>query len=238
MKKILLSATILLLCLTGCGKQLTPQESVSKITEKMSALENFELKLDMQASIKMESVNMDMGMKGTMLLDTENNVSKMDMQVNAFGMNVTMAGYSKTTDKETINYTKDETTKTWVKEIDKKEIPTNITNALDMFKNVKKIEEVKGEKNHYKLTIDAKEIQKLLNNVNDTDDTVQTIKEDVIVDYYFNKDYYLTKISFEATAVSAETGDTTLKITSEFAKFNEVGNIVIPDEVLKAELKK
>ncbi len=117
-KRILAIALLaaLVLCLVGCGSFET---RMAKAAKKMSSLQTYHVDLDMQISMSMallgQSVDMDIAMQSAMDAQSDPMRCKMDMTLNAMGMNQQVLGYFEKDGEEYISYASADGGTTWEK---------------------------------------------------------------------------------------------------------------------------
>lgn len=247
LKKLLAVFLVSAVCLTGCGKEKSAIEVLNDASDKMSKLDNYGMKIDMEMSAKSEGIEMDIPMSIDAKVDEKNKTMHMDLTVSVLGIKVNTESYADYTDgKKVTTYTKDVTTEEWSKTEQENEDGLDSEIAVDIIKAATKIEKGKTEEKDvtlYQLTIEKDKMNELLSDSLSslgTEDMTEevAVSKDVVVDIYVNKDGYISKLVMDLSDVVSATAEeevefTKFVMTIAFDEFNKVGEIKIPEDVVK-----
>lgn len=241
-KLYIVMVAALLLFVTGCGAS-KPEDIIQKAADNMNKLENYNMKIGMEMSMSTEGQAMDLNMDIDSDVDVKNDTMKMKMAIELAGFNVTADSYVVTKDGKTTTYTKDMASDEWTKETENEEeteTTSDITNVLKDGKNIEEVETDEENTKKYIITITKEDSQTLFGSMGSTgedltgDDLALTgdVKLEVTID---TKNNYVKAIKMDMTDVMEEVEDVTydkMIMTIEFSKFNEVGEVKVPDAVV------
>lgn len=228
--KILISTLIIALLFTGCTK--SPEEILSNAGDKMSALDNYHMAMNMEFEMSYEGSTMTMNIGVDSDIDEKNQTAHMKMSTSFFGIETNIESYTMTKDEKNITYTLQEDE--WYKE--EAEIEENDFN-FNIFKDASNIEKLEDKEDTYKISLTEEQIKEILDNTGSEtgteDATIDTENVDVevtIIDEYVTKMVLIVPMSATSEGVTL---DSECTITIEFSKFNEIGDIVIPNDVIE-----
>lgn len=152
-----------LFLVTGCGT--TPEETLKKATNNMSALDTCHMKVKANISMKSEGVEFELPINLDMDVDNVTKISKMDVAFSLMGMNIKTTGYIDASNElETITYTQDVSDlSVWTKEVSK----TNSFSISDLkFDQIaESIKEIKSEDKNsktFEVNIPKEKIKELI----------------------------------------------------------------------------
>ena len=235
----------LLLFVTGCGAK-TPEEVIQTASDNMDKLENYNMKIKVEMAVSAEGETMEMNMNLDGDVDVKNNTMKMKLGVDFAGFKLSSDSYTVTKDGKTTTYTKNMDSDEWTKETEEEnETTKTVSNISRILTNAKSIEEKKlDEKNKkaYIITISKEESEELFNSMGAANEDMEgsdlgingDVKLEVVVD---TEKYYIESLTMDfLDAIEQEEGMTYDKMlmTFEFSKFNEVGEVKIPEAILNS----
>lgn len=233
MKKILVLLMVVLLGLTGCfEKELDPKTELENASSKMEALESYNSAMTANVKIGGDSLSVNMKISLNADYDVKNKTTHMTMAGEFFGEEVSTSMYTKTLDDKTVVYTQENDE--WYYS----ETPMDENNIeFSMFKDatdIKKVEENKDEAK-YQITLSKEEYEKLFEEIGQTDEETSDFSIGNTETFIYIKDGYITKMEInmpltvteDSLSMSAE-----MNMIFEFSKFNEVGTISIPEDIM------
>ena len=237
--------TALLLLVTGCGAK-TPEEVIQTASDNMDKLENYNMKIKVEMAVSSEGETMEMNMTLDGDVDEKNNTMKMKLGMDFAGFAISSDSYTITKDGKTTTYTKDMDSDEWTKETEEEmETTETVSNISDILTNAKSIEEKEiDEKNKkaYIITISKEESEELFNSMGSASEDMEgsdlgingDVKLEVVVD---TEKYYIESLTMDfLEAMEQEEGMTYDKMlmTFEFSKFNEVGEVKVPEAIVNS----
>lgn len=237
LKNIVLALTSILL-FAGCGDD--PAKTLDKVSSNMSKLDNYEMTMTLNMGVKSEGVEMTIPINVSANVDEKNKTASMDTTIEMMGFKVTTESYLDMTGDKTITYTKsvsddDEWTKS---ENDSQDI-SGISSIIKAGTKVTKKDTKEKDVIYYQVTVSKETMEKYMKEMGDTEDLTETVEfnDDVVMDVYISKDKkYLKKIYIDFSKfVKIEDEDaemTEFNLEISFDKFNKVGDIKIPQEVI------
>lgn len=236
LKNIVLALTSILL-FAGCGDD--PAKTLDKVSSNMNKLENYEMNMTLNMGIKSEGVEMTIPISISSNVDEKNKKATMDTTLEMMGFKVTTESYLDMTGDKTITYTKSVSDEEWTKsESDEQDI----SKMSDIIKaGTKVVKKSTKEKDviYYQVTVSKENMEKYMKEMGDTEDLTGTVEfnGDVVMDVYISKDKkYLKKIYIDFSKFvkieddEAEMTEFNLEIS--FDKFNKVGTVEIPKDVI------
>ena len=179
-------------------------------------------------------------------VDEKNNTMKMKLGMDFAGFAISSDSYTITKDGKTTTYTKDMDSDEWTKETEEEmETTETVSNISDILTNAKSIEEKEiDEKNKkaYIITISKEESEELFNSMGSASEDMEgsdlgingDVKLEVVVD---TEKYYIESLTMDfLEAMEQEEGMTYDKMlmTFEFSKFNEVGEVKVPEAIVNS----
>lgn len=237
LKNIVLALTSVLL-FAGCGNN--PAKTLEKVSSNMSNLDNYEMKMTLNMGVKSEGVEMSIPINISANVDEKNKKASMDTTIEMMGFKVTTESYLDMTDDETITYTKSVSDDdVWTKSTSKNQDISNISKIIEAGTNVTKKSTKEKDVIYYQVTVTKEIMEKYMKEMGDTEDLADSVEinDDVVMDVYISKDKkYLKKIYIDFskfTKIEDEEAEMTeFNLEISFDKFNEVGNVEIPKEVI------
>lgn len=236
LKNIFLALTSILL-FAGCGDD--PAKTLDKVSSNMSKLDNYEMNMTLNMGIKSEGVEMTIPISISSNVDEKNKKASMDTTLEMMGFKVTTESYLDMTGDKTITYTKSVDEEAWTKsESDDQDI-SGISDIIKAGTKVTKKDTKEKDVIYYQVTVSKETMEKYMKEMGDTEDLTGTVEfnGDVVMDVYVSKDKkYLKKIyiDFSKFVKIEEEGTemTEFNLEISFDKFNKVGNVEIPKEVV------
>lgn len=203
------------LLFTGCGK--SNEEVLKEASKKMDELNNFHMTMKMDMTVSVEGVSATVTTTTESDIDNKNGVMSMETTMDMMGEKETTKAYYVYESGKTTAYT--EQYGMYYKNVTEEELIN-----FDMFDNVQNVEVVSKEDGKtYKVTLTKEQLSKLLT---DIEVEVDNIDLEVTV-----KDKNITKMTM-SLPMDLDGIKTTAQMTMTFSKFNEVGNVTVPEEVI------
>jgi len=228
--KILAVILTLILVVTGCGSKTSkPEDAIAKATEKMKGLNNYHISMTMDMSFSEGGVSTSITMNAEQDYDTKNNTSYMFASSSMMGMDFESETYTETKDGKAYSYTSDDG-ETWVKNMTEE---TSLEPNAD-FELISKTQEVKIEKEEngkttYVAKLDKEATKEFLKSMDMDDEEIEI--QETTIRFTIDKDGYVSH--YEITVPVAAKGQiSTVKLTADFAEFNTVGDVIIPQEII------
>ena len=248
MKKTFSYLSILLLSIifiVGCGSN--PKKNLETAFNKMHKLNSFAM--DFKANINTDDLSLPIKVTG--LVNTENKVSHLEVSLSISGEKSKTDLYldSSIENQITTYYQEqyDVEELTWKKstfDITENNTYIDISKFTEILDNATSVETVKSEDKNsikYQITVSAKELNKLIaEETDELKDIVGTFnmntENNLFIDVYVEKKSgYITKIYTDLSDLIVLEDDESPKfiININFSKFNDVGEIEIPVEIIK-----
>lgn len=231
MKKVLIVCA-LLLCLTGCGAKdevdnTRPVKDVFlESIQKMKTLDNYEMNMTLDMNYKVSEEEEHLSMNNQVLIDEKNKIYKLTYSFSDDEDSYNTESYMQLLDEGYLSYSKSE--ETWYKSTYHEE--TTVTEIFNIINDVTEVKEVSNGK--YQLILSDEALKKLIEAYEFND----VCNPDSIVVYaYFGNDYITgVDIIFPIEYVEDETiiGTGEVKLIFKFSKFNELGEVKIPEEII------
>ena len=236
-KNIVLALTSVLL-FAGCGDD--PAKTLDKVSSNMSKLDNYEMNMTLNMGIKSEGVEMTVPINVSANVDEKNKKASMDTTVEMMGFKVTTESYLDMTGDKTITYTKSVSDdEEWTKSESNDQDISGMSDIIKAGTKVSKKSTKEKDVIYYQVTVSKETMEKYMKEMGDTEDLTGTVEfnDDVVMDVYISKDKkYLKKIyiDFSKFVKIEEEGTemTEFNLEISFDKYNKVGNVEIPQEVI------
>jgi len=238
--KLLLLSTLFLL-FTGCFK--TPEQKLESAIKKTGELNSAHVEINMNIGVKSEGIGLEIPITMFGDFNNESKLSKMNLAISLFGMEVTTEMYTDSRDENnSISYTKEDDV--WIKSTESILIDEDKTIE---FVSVEEQETTENEY-FYKATIAQADFEEALTQfeLEDLDVGAYKFTSDIVIDIYVDKDTgYITKVytdlkdivSYEIEPVdgeeAVETEITAFDIEIILSKFNETKVEEIPNEIIE-----
>lgn len=246
-KKWLLVVISCMALLTGCNKSLSPKETILKASGNVGSINNVAMKVTMNVGVKSEGIEMAMPVVIDAKIDNKNQTTKMAMGMELFGFKVNVDSYTKVTDDEIINYTKDMKTNTWTKKVQKSsdKNKSEVKDFATIIEKGTKFEKVKSsDKNtiEYKVIIDKETFNELMKNNSELNDSNLKITKDIEYNIQIDsKTNQLKRIYCNLLDNIDKTEDveyTKLDLEILLTDYNKVGDVKIPEDIIKNAIAK
>lgn len=246
MKRLKFIVAIFCTFLIATGCSVSNEKMLLNVSKNMNELDNYHMDVKMSMVMKSEGVELTIPISIGSNVDNKDKIASLETSVEMFGFKVTTEGYMDyTNDKETIVYTKStEEGNIWEKEVKSNENgnESDIIGIYNIITNGTKItKKESNDKNilYYQISVSKEDGEKLLssNEAGEFSEDVN-LKDDIIVDVYIDKKEKLLQriyVDFskfmEVTEEDVEISKLDFEVT--FDKYNKVGTVQIPEEVIK-----
>lgn len=231
----------LVFAVTGCGSNAT--DVLNKAADNMGKLKNYNMKLGIEFGMNVENQDVSMKVNVDSDVDIINQTIKMNMKMDLSGFAMSTDSYVVNQNKKTITYLKDFTSGEWTKttedtgEEEWTQIGSDISDIIKDGKNVKEVKATEKGTKKYEIKITKENADKLFSAAgNEMDSADLDIKGDVKLSITVDtKKNYIKTMEMDLKDAISEQEDVTYSkiiMTFEFSKFNEVGEVKIPDSIV------
>ena len=223
-------------------KSMNASEALKLASNNMKKLDNYEMNFSIKMGIKYEGVSGALELSGNSKIDSKNKT----YYTSVTGLGQSMERYGKITDDKETVYSYDSGNEKWyVSESSNGNMSIEELIGDTSYYDIKSVSvksDVDGLRK-YQITMDMKKLSSILSKIDgfeneySLDDAKMLDKFKIYV--YINKDNYIEKIYMDLLELmddsDLDTGDYSfdeLSFTITFARFNEVGSVVIPENVI------
>ena len=225
MKKFLFLFLGLVLGVIGCVNGSDVLDAVNKMGE----LDNYKMVVSATADFSIEGYDFSMKIIMDSDVDEKNDVAKMITTVEFADEKETAESYMMFDGNKTITYT--EMFGDWYKTTE----PTiSEEEMFEILKNVETVDKTtSGDITEYKVKLSGKDVEKLMGDMQMEEMSISFGETEFII--HVNKDGYITKMTLDLPMNMDFDGyivSTTIKFNYTFSKFNQVGNIAIPQNII------
>lgn len=243
MFKTLMLPVISLLLITGCGEKEDYFETAKK---NMQELKSYSMDINIEMGMDIGGITVNLPMTLNSDVDITNKMSKMSISGELMGNSLFSTTYIDGSDENhVIQYFSSDGT-TW--EMTESKDNNNQVNNLVDANNIKKIKSDDKDYYVYEATLDKEQMSSIIDEDLTDNDMMGSIDitDNIVFKYYINKKTkYVEKIVANLTDIMDVTDEesgqkvklTKLNFEIKFSNFNEVPEIIIPNDAKNSSIK-